>query len=147
MATKIETVLLAVMDVLNDAAALSDVVILRNAVVPEEIPAGGLLVVRDGEPGEPETVLGTFRNVFYSHAIEIDVIVAAGSPGTREAAFAALLGTLGEVLEANQTLNGTVHGMEYGHPAAISELFEGAEDIKAATVTIRVEYDAATPFQ
>jgi hypothetical protein len=32
----------------------------RNRVLPEKIPAGGLIVLRDGDPGEPEQALGGF---------------------------------------------------------------------------------------
>ena len=30
---------------------------LRGEVLPERVPAGGLLILRDGEPGEPEVTL------------------------------------------------------------------------------------------
>ena len=30
----------------------------RNTAVPEKIPAGGLIVLRDGDPGDPDTALG-----------------------------------------------------------------------------------------
>ena len=32
----------------------------RNTAVPEKVPTGGLIVLRDGDPGEPETALGGF---------------------------------------------------------------------------------------
>ena len=38
----------------------------RNAAVPEHIPAGGLIVLRDGNPGDPDTALGGFGGS-YSH--------------------------------------------------------------------------------
>ena len=36
----------------------------RNTAVPEKIPTGGLIVLRDGDPGEPETALGGFGGVY-----------------------------------------------------------------------------------
>jgi hypothetical protein len=33
---------------------IPDAVIQRNSVVPEKVPAGGLFILRDGDPGEPE---------------------------------------------------------------------------------------------
>ena len=30
---------------------------LRGDVLPERVPAEGLLILRDGEPGEPEVIL------------------------------------------------------------------------------------------
>ena len=29
-------------------------VVQRNSVLPEKVPAGGLIMLRDGDPGEPE---------------------------------------------------------------------------------------------
>jgi hypothetical protein len=34
----------------------------RNSVLPEKIPPGGLIILRDGDPGEPEQALGGFGN-------------------------------------------------------------------------------------
>ena len=37
----------------------------RNTAAPERIPKGGLIVLRDGDPGEPEQALGGVGNVYY----------------------------------------------------------------------------------
>jgi hypothetical protein len=37
-----------------------DAVIERNSVLPEKVPLGGLIILRDGDPGEPEQALGGF---------------------------------------------------------------------------------------
>ena len=37
-------------------------VVERNSVLPEKIPDGGLIILRDGDPGEPEQALGGFGN-------------------------------------------------------------------------------------
>ena len=34
---------------------------LRREVLPERLPDGGLLILRDGEPGEPEVTLSPLR--------------------------------------------------------------------------------------
>jgi hypothetical protein len=34
----------------------------RNSVLPQKVPAGGLIILRDGDPGEPEQALGGFGN-------------------------------------------------------------------------------------
>jgi hypothetical protein len=50
-------------------------VVERNSVLPEKIPDGGLIILRDGDPGEPEQALGGFGNAYYQHAVEIEVYV------------------------------------------------------------------------
>jgi hypothetical protein len=58
-----------------------DAVVERNSVLPEKVPAGGLIIMRDGDPGEPEQALGGFGNTYYQHAVEIEVYVEEGDPG------------------------------------------------------------------
>ena len=48
----------------------------------EKIPDGGLIILRDGDPGEPEQALGGFRNAYYQHAVEIEVYVEEGDAAT-----------------------------------------------------------------
>jgi hypothetical protein len=38
--------------------AMPDATVERNSILPEKIPAGGLIIVRDGDPGEPHRRLG-----------------------------------------------------------------------------------------
>ena len=59
----------------------------RNSVLPEKIPDGGLIILRDGDPGEPEQALGGFENAYYQHAVEIEVYVEEGDAAVRDAAF------------------------------------------------------------
>src|SRR5918992_903623 len=62
-----------------------DAVVERNRAVPEKIPDGGLVIVRDGDLGEPEQALGGFGSVYYQHAVEIEVDVVAGAPAIKTA--------------------------------------------------------------
>jgi hypothetical protein len=75
----------------------------RNSVLPEKIPAGGLIILREGDPGEPEQVLGGFGNACYQHTVEIEVYVEEGEAAARDAAFDALLQQIGIALEADPT--------------------------------------------
>jgi hypothetical protein len=36
---------------------VTDAVVERNSVLPEKVPGGGLIILRDGDPGEPEQEL------------------------------------------------------------------------------------------
>ena len=47
--------------------AVTDAEVERNSAVPEKIPAGGLIMLRDGDPGEPEQALGGFATAYYRH--------------------------------------------------------------------------------
>src|ERR671910_1949594 len=80
---------------------LPDAVVERNSALPEKIPDGGLIILRDGDPGEPEQALGGFGSTYYQHVVEVEVYVEHGDAAARDAAFDALLQQIGEALEAD----------------------------------------------
>ena len=59
---------------------------LRGEVLPGRVPAAGLLILRDGEPGEPEVTLSPLR-CHYQHRVEVE---AAAQGEDRHASFSAL---------------------------------------------------------
>ena len=118
----------------------------RNSVLPEKVQAGGLIIVRDGDPGEPEQALGGFGNAYYQHAVEIEVYVEDGDAAARDAAFDALLQQMGAALEADPTLDGLAFGLTYGRPEPAIEAIAGAPAIKTATLTVTVDYESDAPL-
>ena len=52
---------------------------LRGEVLPERVPTEGLLILRDGEPGEPEVTLSPLR-YHYQHRAEIEAVVQCAAP-------------------------------------------------------------------
>jgi hypothetical protein len=89
---------------------MPNAVVDRNSALPEKIPDGGLIILRDGDPGEPDQALGGFGSTYYQHAIEIEVYVEEGDAAARDAAFDALLQQIGTVLKADPTLGGLAIG-------------------------------------
>ena len=118
----------------------------RNSVPPEKIPGGGLIILRDGDPGEPEQALGGFGNAYYQHVVEIEVYVEEGDAAARDAAFDDLLQQMGAAFEADPTLGGLAFGLTYGRPEPSIEAVAGAPAIKSATMTVTVDYEADAPL-
>lgn len=118
----------------------------RNTAVPEKIPSGGLIVLRDGDPGEPETALGGFGGAYYSHDVEVELYVEEGDAMARDAAFDTLVQLVGAVLQTDPTLGGLAFGMTYGRPEVDTEAVAGAAAIKTGTITVTVEYETASPL-
>jgi hypothetical protein len=118
----------------------------RNSVLPEKIPDGGLIILRDGDPGEPEQALGGFGNVYYQHAVEIEVYVEEGDAAARDAAFDALLQQIGAAFETDPTLGGLAFGITYGRPEPSIEAVAGAPAIKSGTLNVTVEYETEMPL-
>jgi hypothetical protein len=125
---------------------VSDAVVERNSVLPERIPDGRLIILRDGDPGEPEQALGGFAEVYYQHAVEIEVYVEEGDGTVRDAAFDDLLQQIGAVLEADPTLGGLAFGLTYGRPEPSIEAVAGAPAIKSATLTVTIDYETSAPL-
>jgi hypothetical protein len=116
----------------------------RNSVLPEKVPDGGLIILRDGDPGGPEQALGGFGNAYYQHAVEIEVYIEKGDAAARDAAFDALLQQIGAVLEAAPTLGGLAFGLTYGRPEPAIEAVPGAPAIKSGTLIMTIEYETET---
>ena len=142
-ASKAEQVLDALRALLG---TVPNAVVDRNSVLPEKIPDGGLIILRDGDPGEPEQALGGFGSTYYQHAIEVEVYIEEGDAAERDAAFDALLQQIGIVLEADLTLGGVAFGLTYGRPETSIEAVPGAPAINSATLTVTVDYETSAPL-
>jgi hypothetical protein len=143
MASQAEQVLEAIKALLE---TVPGAVIERNSVLPEKIPAGGLVILRDGDPGEPEQALGGFGSAYYQHAVEIEVYVEEGDAAVRDTAFDDLLQQIGTTLDADPTLGGLAFGLTYGRPETSIEAVTGAPAIKSATLIVTIDYEADAPL-
>ena len=143
MSSKTEQVLQAVYARLQ---AIPDVAVERNMAVPAKIPPDGLIVLRDGDPGEPDTALGGFGGAYYSHRVEVEVHVQEADPAVRDTAFDDSIVAVGTALDMDPTLGGLVFGMSYGRPTTDLEPIEGAPAIKSGVIEITVEYESDAPL-
>jgi hypothetical protein len=133
-ASKAEQVLEALKAVLETVPMPSS---SATACCPRRCRAAGLIIVRDGDPGEPEQALGGFGSTYYRHVVEIEVYLEEGDATTRDAAFEDLLQQIGAALEGDPTLGGLAFGMTYGRPEPAIEAMAGAPAIKSATLSVR----------
>ncbi len=81
MPSKRETVLGAVKALV--ASALPGAEVKRNLAKPERIPPGGLVVIRDGDPGEPDVTLSPV-SYLYTHRIPVEIAAFESATLTRE---------------------------------------------------------------
>jgi len=139
MPTTRETILAALFARLLPLAAL----ILRDEVLPERIPAAGLIILRDGQPGEPEVTLSPLR-YHYQHRAELEVVVQA--PNGRATAFDSLIAAIGTALNADSTLGGLCDWVEPEAPASVDLPVEGAAALKAAVITVVLHYTTTGPL-
>ena len=139
MPTTRETILAALHARLQPLAAL----VLRDDVLPERIPAAGLIILRDGQPGEPEVTLSPLR-YHYQHRAELEVVIQA--PNGRATAFDTLIAAIGTTLEIDRTLGGLCDWVEPEAPASVDLPIEGAAAPKAAVMTVVLHYSTTSPL-
>lgn len=118
----------------------------RNSDAPERIPAGGLLIIHDGDPGEPDVTLGGFSNTYYSHDIELEIYVQEGDAAQRDTKFDLLLQQIDAVLQAKPPLEGVADGLLYGRPEITTQGIEGGAAIKTGLLIIQADYETASPL-
>ena len=139
MPSKRETILAALHTRLQTLAAP----VLRGDVLPERIPATGLIILRDGKPGEPEVTLSP-PTYFYEHRAELEVMIQAGTG--REVLFDALTEDIGAALAADRTLGGLCDWVEAEAPESVDLPIEGAASLKATVITVVLHYATSDPL-
>ncbi|WP_281301839.1 MULTISPECIES: hypothetical protein [unclassified Iodidimonas] len=137
-----EDILTSLFSTLDIALAAN---VRRNEVLPEKVPATGLVILRDGDPGEPDVTLNP-RTEFYAHRIEIEVYVPHDPTGGGEAALDALLGSIGMALRIDPSLGGLAENLTPSAPETGALAIEGAAPVLTARLVVTVEYLVSDPL-
>jgi hypothetical protein len=117
----------------------------RNEVLPQAVPPSGLVILRDGDPGEPDVTLNP-RTEFYGHRAEIEALVTQPTGGGGEAALDALLGEIGTALASDRSLGGLTENLLWSAPETSVLAIEGAAPILTARITVTIEYLVSDPL-
>lgn len=120
-------------------SALPDVKVKRNETLPLVVPSAGLLILRDGNVGEPEILLSPTCYIF-THRAELEVIVQKLTSAERDQNLDEILVQIGELLQEDPSLGGEVDYMHADPPEFVEEPVEGGVTIKGAIVPIVLEY-------
>lgn len=115
---------------------------LRGDVLPERVPREGLLILRDGEPGEPEVTLSPVA-YHYQHRAEVEAVVQGNG---RDLVFDALCASVGTAIAADRTLGGLCDWVEAEAPRPVDLPVEGASSLKAALIPVMLHYTTADPL-
>lgn len=97
----------------------------RNEILPTKIPSIGLIILRDGDMGEPEITLSPTR-YHYRHVAEIEVLVQKPRSTDRDKDLDDLLVKLGTVIITDVTIGGAVDYLSIGPSEFINEPIESA---------------------
>ena len=116
----------------------------REAPLPETVPAGGLIILRDGDPGDPEVVLSPVTYL-WEHLTEIEVILQRGQDDDR-AALDTLLMAVGNALAADRSLGGLAEWLDWGAPKTSGLAIDGAAALCGSMVPITIHYASDDPL-
>lgn len=137
-----EDILSAILDALRKGLSAP---VRRNEVLPEKVPAEGLVILRDGDPGTPDVTLNP-RTEFYSHRVEIEAYVVRAADGSGEAALDELLGRIGAALMADPSLGGLAENLTPSAPETGALAIEGGAPVLNARLVVTVEYLVSDPL-
>jgi hypothetical protein len=143
VSSKREQVLDAVKALLSSALPNADV--RRNLAKPERISPGGLVVVRDGDPGDPEVMLSPLVYV-YNHRIPIELAAYETSSQTPEQVLDEMLGAIGVAVSGDRTLGGLCDFIEAQAPATDDVETAGARAGRWADAAIVAVYGTPDPL-
>lgn len=116
--------------------------VLRNELVPREIPATGLVIMRDGRPEVVDVTMP--RTYHIDHDVEVEFYAQAASG--REAVTDARRQEAGAAIDADRTLAGLCDWVE-ALPIESDDLrVEGGEGIRLDTVRVTLSYATTNPL-
>jgi hypothetical protein len=132
----------AALAALNDTlAGIEGLTVVRGGARPVSVPAGGLVILRDGDPGEPEVTLGPVSYLWH-HRAAVEVLVAEDDPATLDT----LLQAIGDASAVDPTLGGAADWAEPSAPETEDLAVEGGAEIRAALATVTLVYPSTTPL-
>lgn len=116
----------------------------REAPLPETVPAGGLIILRDGDPGDPEVLLSP-PAYLWQHQAEIEVMVSGG-PSEANVALDSLLMAVGQALAGDRSLDGFADWLDWGAAKTHDLAIDGAAGLKGAVVPVTIHYANDNPL-
>lgn len=141
--TKREEVLSALLAALVAGLPFADV--QRNAVIPTRIGPGGLVILRDGDPGEGDPLLSP-PSWYFEHRAEIELLVDAADADARAATLDALAAGIGAILDADRTLGGACDYAQGTAPSVVDIPVENGAPLGGATLSVVLAYVSADPL-
>lgn len=141
--TRRESVLSALHDRL--VAALGPVKVERNDILPQRVPADGLVILRDGEAGEGEALLSP-PSWYFEHRAELEVIVDGADAAARDAGIDTLVTAIGVAIDNDRTLGGVCDWCQGLAPSILEIPVDGGAPLRGATVPVVLAYVSADPL-
>lgn len=116
--------------------------VARNEEEPFEVPAGGSILLRDGEAAVDLVILSPLT---YAHRPEAEILVQVqvANAATRDTALDTLCQAVEAAIRADTTLGGTVDHVDLRLEQLETEPVEGGHAVVSAVVIAALQYESA----
>ncbi|MFG1267637.1 hypothetical protein V5F40_06705 [Xanthobacter sp. DSM 14520] len=141
--TKREAVLVAFHAAL--VAGLAPTEVRRNAIVPQRVPPAGFAILRDGEAGDPESLMSP-PSWYFEHRAEIEIVVDGADEAARTASLDALVAQVGAVIATDRTLSGACDYVQGYAPSSADVPVESGAPLSGATIPVVLVYVSTDPL-
>jgi hypothetical protein len=118
-----------------------DLPVDRNVTIDETVPAPGLIVLRDGDPGEPLMAIGAATPWYHwEHVAEAEVMVADQNDAARSSRLDQVMERIDAVVRADPTLGGLIAAARVMAPEILHERVPGAVPHAYARLPIVLQF-------
>lgn len=145
MPSKRETILQALDARLKATLTPLRVDYARNVAVPTKIGLTGKVILRDGEPGEPDVTLSP-PIWSYEHRAELEVYFQGGD-GTRAVPLDDLLVKISQAIATDRTFGGLCNWCEPEAAQPSDIPVQAGLGFSAVTVGVWLHYETTDPLQ
>ena len=137
---KIEEKLAALTSLIDAAVAVE---VARNEALPTKVPAAGLVLIEDGDPGTPiETTFPLTK--WYDHPVPVRIYCQRNNG--RETTIAGIKAAIGTAIESDRTLGGRVDYMDADTTETDELPVDGATPVRMEVVTVTLSYGVTNPL-
>ncbi len=113
---------------------------------PQQVPATGMVIVRSGDPGEPEVDLSPLT-YWFEHRIPLELSAFQSGALTSEQAVDVMMTAIGVEIERDRTLGGLCHWLEASAPLTEDIYVEsGSRPPRGADAVVTATYGTHNPF-
>lgn len=127
------------------AAALPGADVARNDEKARRVGPGGLAILHDGDPGEPDITLSPLSYT-WTHAFEVEVFAYESATKSRSEVLDDLLRPIGQAVSADRTLGGLCEWLDAAAPAPEDVALPGQEAARSVQLTLTAIYTTSNPL-
>jgi hypothetical protein len=120
--------------------------VLRNPDKSIRVPDGGaVIILRDGESGEPEVMLSPLTYI-YEHQASLEVMINNAFAARQEISLDDLLMIIGNLIQNNRGMNGLAEWSEPSAPDFQQDAVDGTPAMRAAMLTVLFRFSTFNPL-